>query len=58
MRKSLEAISLIVLAVLIWITWQALNGSSPLPDRIPPTSTPPATPTAGVRLLRYGFCRL
>ena len=35
MRKSLEAISLIVLAVLIWITWQALNGSSPLPDRIP-----------------------
>jgi hypothetical protein len=35
MRKSLEAISLIALAVLIWITWQALNGSSPLPDRIP-----------------------
>jgi len=35
MRKSLEAISLIVLAVPIWITWQALNGSSPLPDRIP-----------------------
>jgi len=26
MRKSLEAISLIVPAVLIWITWQALNG--------------------------------
>jgi uncharacterized membrane protein len=35
MRKSLEAISLIALAVLFWITWQALNGPVPLPGRIP-----------------------
>lgn len=35
MRKSLEAISLIALVVLFWITWQALNGQVPLPGRIP-----------------------
>ena len=35
MRKSLEAISMIALAVLVWITWQALYGPVPLPDRIP-----------------------
>jgi len=35
MRKTLEAISLAGLAALIWITWQALNGPDPLPDRIP-----------------------
>lgn len=35
MRKSLEAISLIALAVLVWITWQALYGPVPLPDRVP-----------------------
>jgi len=34
-RKSLEAISLVALVVLGWITWQALNGPVPLPDRIP-----------------------
>jgi uncharacterized membrane protein len=35
MRKSLEAISLGALAVMIWITWQALNGPEHLPGRIP-----------------------
>jgi uncharacterized membrane protein len=34
-RKSLEAISLVALAVLGWITWQTINGPVPLPDRIP-----------------------
>jgi uncharacterized membrane protein len=35
MRKSLEAIGLLALAVLFWITWSALYGPQPLPDRIP-----------------------
>ncbi|MFY9854009.1 MAG: DUF1648 domain-containing protein [Terracidiphilus sp.] len=35
MRKTLEAITLIALTVLVWFTWQALNGPAPLPDRIP-----------------------
>src|ERR1017187_4836177 len=35
MRKSLEAIGLIALAVLVWITYQALAGAERLPDRIP-----------------------
>jgi len=35
MRKILEAISLAGLALTAWITWQAFNGPSPLPDRIP-----------------------
>lgn len=35
MRKSLEAVSLIALAVLVWITWQALNGPTPLLGRVP-----------------------
>ena len=35
MRKSLEAIGLIALAVLVWITYQALAGPERLPDRIP-----------------------
>ncbi len=35
MRKSLEAIGLIALAVLVWISYQALAGPERLPDRIP-----------------------
>ena len=35
MRKSLEAIGLAALAVLIWVTWSALAGPDPLPERIP-----------------------
>lgn len=35
MRKNLEAISLGALAVMVWITYQAFHGPSPLPDRIP-----------------------
>ena len=35
MRKFLEATSLAGLAVLIWITYEALNGPQPLPARIP-----------------------
>jgi uncharacterized membrane protein len=35
MRKTLEVIGLGMLAVLYWITWDALNGSDHLPDRIP-----------------------
>jgi uncharacterized membrane protein len=35
MRQSLEAIGLAALAVLFWITYRALCGANPLPDRIP-----------------------
>jgi len=35
MRQTLEAIGLAALAVLCWITWRALYGPDPLPDRIP-----------------------
>jgi uncharacterized membrane protein len=35
MRKTLEAIGLGALAVLFWVTYRALYGSDPLPDRIP-----------------------
>jgi uncharacterized membrane protein len=35
MRKNLEAISLAALAVQFWITYRALYGPVPLPDRIP-----------------------
>ncbi|MFZ0745496.1 MAG: DUF1648 domain-containing protein [Terracidiphilus sp.] len=35
MRKSLEAIGLVALAMLVWMTYQAFAGSEPLPDRIP-----------------------
>lgn len=35
MRKTLEAVGLIALLVLVWITYQALAGPHPLPDRIP-----------------------
>jgi uncharacterized membrane protein len=35
MRKTLEVIGLGVLAVLYWISWQALSGPDRLPDRIP-----------------------
>lgn len=35
MRRLLEAIGLIALAVLMWITYQALTGPERLPDRIP-----------------------
>jgi uncharacterized membrane protein len=35
MRKILETVSLIALAVQIWITWRALAGPYRLPDRIP-----------------------
>ncbi|HUN83131.1 MAG TPA: DUF1648 domain-containing protein [Terracidiphilus sp.] len=35
MRKTLEAIGLIALIVLLWITYQALAGPNPLPNRIP-----------------------
>jgi len=35
MRKWLEAIGLGALALLVWITWSALNGSQRLPERIP-----------------------
>ncbi|MGA9669384.1 MAG: DUF1648 domain-containing protein [Terracidiphilus sp.] len=35
MRKNLEIVGLVVLAVLCWITWQALYGPDRLPDRVP-----------------------
>ena len=35
MRKSLEAIALIAMALLVWITYDALTGPNRLPDRIP-----------------------
>jgi len=35
MRKALEVIALGVLAVLFWITYSALYGPNPLPDRVP-----------------------
>jgi uncharacterized membrane protein len=35
MRKVLEAISLAALALIVWITWAALNGPEPLPQRVP-----------------------
>jgi uncharacterized membrane protein len=35
MRKTLEAIALAALGLLFWITYSALYGSDPLPDRIP-----------------------
>ena len=35
MRKTLEAIALGALAFLAWITYRALYGPNPLPDRIP-----------------------
>lgn len=35
LRKSLEVIGLGALTLLVWVTWSALAGTSPLPDRIP-----------------------
>jgi uncharacterized membrane protein len=35
MRKTLEAIGLVALAILFWVTWAAVDGPNPLPDRIP-----------------------
>jgi len=35
MRKILEVIGIAALAFLIWETWRALNGPTPLPPRIP-----------------------
>ncbi len=35
MRKILEATSLAALALMLWITWAALHGPEPLPERIP-----------------------
>ena len=35
MRKLLETVSLAGLAVMAWITYAALHGPEPLPDRIP-----------------------
>lgn len=35
MRKSLEAISILVYGYMVWITYRALAGPNPLPDRIP-----------------------
>jgi uncharacterized membrane protein len=35
MRKSIEALALIVLGYLSWITYWALNGPDRLPDRVP-----------------------
>jgi len=35
MRKSLEALGIFSLGLLIWITWAALYGPNRLPDRVP-----------------------
>ena len=35
MRNGLEAIGVALLALLGWITWSALYGPNPLPERIP-----------------------
>jgi len=35
MRKTIEALALIVLGYLSWITYWALNGPDQLPDRVP-----------------------
>jgi uncharacterized membrane protein len=35
MRKNLEIIGLVMLAILCWITWEALYGPDRLPARIP-----------------------
>lgn len=34
MKKILEAVSLMILAAMAWMTWSALYGSNPLPDRV------------------------
>jgi uncharacterized membrane protein len=34
-RKLLEILSLSALALLLWMTYSALNGPNPLPDRVP-----------------------
>ena len=35
MRKTIEALGLMILGFLYWITYGALNGPERLPDRIP-----------------------
>jgi len=35
MRKTLEIFGLAALAVLVWMTWDALQGVNRLPDRVP-----------------------
>ena len=35
MRKTMEVLCLGLLAILCWVTYAALNGAEPLPDRIP-----------------------
>jgi uncharacterized membrane protein len=35
MRKTLEFLGIIALATLFWMTWAALHGPNPLPDRVP-----------------------
>ncbi|MGD0890008.1 MAG: DUF1648 domain-containing protein [Terracidiphilus sp.] len=35
MRKALEVVGAAAVAALFWITWSALHGPEPLPDRIP-----------------------
>ncbi len=35
MRKTMEGVGLVLLAVLFWLTYSALNGPEKLPDRIP-----------------------
>lgn len=35
MRKTMEVVGFMILAILYWITWSALSGPEPLPSRIP-----------------------
>ena len=46
MRKALEFLGLAALAVLIWITWSALQGPNRLPDHVPTHFDASGTPNA------------
>ncbi|MGA7107819.1 MAG: DUF1648 domain-containing protein [Terracidiphilus sp.] len=46
MRKILEILGLAALAVLVWMTWDALQGANRLPDRVPTHFDASGTPNA------------
>jgi uncharacterized membrane protein len=46
MRKTLEIFGLAALAVLVWMTWDALQGVNRLPDRVPTHFDASGTPNA------------
>jgi uncharacterized membrane protein len=46
MRKTLEVTGVAALALLVWISWRAINGPIPLPQRIPTHFTANGQPNA------------